>query len=80
MKSESKTSYPILLLALLLNLLAGGVVFGWGALVVLLQKQGVYKNYCAASSGTQLQQQNVTVSSVSSSSFEVCKLPPRRTE
>lgn len=73
MKSESKTNYPILVLALLLNLLSGGVVFGWGVLVVLLQKQGVYKNYCAASSGTQLQQQNVTVSSASSSSsFEIC--------
>ena len=42
----TKTNYPVVCLAFMLNLCASGVVFGWGALITILQKQGVYFNHC----------------------------------
>ena len=42
----TKTNYPVVCLACMLNLCASGVVFGWGALITILQKQGVYSNHC----------------------------------
>lgn len=47
-----KTNVAVVLLALVMNLFAGGVVFGWGALVVVLQRHGVYHSLCDAKSSS----------------------------
>ena len=70
MKKIEKTNYPIVFLALFLNLFAGGVVFGWSALVVKLQQQGVYSSYCKSTSEL-VSPSNIT-STASSTNNEIC--------